>query len=97
MSDLLTKLIDLFQLDKINFTTANRKTLDEFLSKTEFQKRRQTLFEASCVNGKKKSRVALCKLKKTSLICSGVKHYSNETTAGNDSIVLPRLRVRQAS
>ena len=47
MSDLLTKLIDLFQLDKINFTTANRKTIDEFLSKTEFQKRRQTLFEAS--------------------------------------------------
>ena len=67
MSDLLTKLIDLFQLDKINFTTANRKTIDEFLSKTEFQKRRQTLFEASCVNGKKKSRVALCKLKKRPL------------------------------
>ena len=67
MSVLLTKLIDLFKIDKINFLTANRKTLDEFLSKTEFQKRRQALFEAACARGKKKSRVALCKSKKRPL------------------------------
>ena len=51
----------LFSLKKGKIETANRKSLNRFLDRTEFQKRRQVFFEASCAYGKKKSRVAMCK------------------------------------
>ena len=63
MSLFLNELIDLFQLKKINFQTANRKTLDAFVKSVDLQKRRQARFESKCEQGKKKSRVALCKKK----------------------------------
>ena len=63
MSLFLKELIDLFQLKKINFRTANRKTLDSFVKSVDLQQRRQAMFEAACDHGKKKSRVALCKKK----------------------------------
>ena len=61
MSQLLEELLTLFSLKKGKFETANRKSLDRFIDRTEFQKRRQVFFEASCSYGKKKSRVAMCK------------------------------------
>ena len=61
MSQSLKELISLFELKKINFDTANRKTLDNWIKKIQLQKRRQLLFESSCERFKKKSRVALCK------------------------------------
>ena len=63
MSEHLKSLIDLFSLSKLNFDTANRKTLDSWVKKVQLQRRRQLLFESSCERGKKKSRVALCKKK----------------------------------
>ena len=63
MSEHLKSLIDLFSLSKLNFDTANRKTLDGWVKKVQLQRRRQLLFESSCERGKKKSRVALCKKK----------------------------------
>jgi len=63
MSEHLRSLIDLFSLSKLNFDTANRKTLDSWVKKVQLQRRRQLLFESSCERGKKKSRVALCKKK----------------------------------
>ena len=61
MSQSLKELIQLFNLRKINFDSANRKTLDNWVQKVKLQKRRQLLFESACDQGKKKSRVALCK------------------------------------
>ena len=61
MSLFLKELIDLFKLKKINFQTANRKTLDSFVKTVALQKRRQAVFESNCERGRKKSRVALCK------------------------------------
>ena len=61
MSKLLDDLVTLFTLKKGKIETANRKSLDRFIDGTEFQKRRQVFFEASCTYGKKKSRVAMCK------------------------------------
>ena len=60
MSQSLKELISLFNLKKLNFDTANRKTLDNWIQKVKLQKRRQLLFEM-CQHGKKKSRVHLCK------------------------------------
>ena len=61
MSKLRDELLALFSLKKGKIATANRKSLDRFVDRTEFQKRRQVFFEASCSFGKKKSRVAMCK------------------------------------
>ena len=59
--DFLKELINLFSLKKVNYDTANRKTLDSLIKKVKLQERRQALFELSCERNKKKSRVHLCK------------------------------------
>ena len=59
----LKELIELFSLRKVNYDSANRKTLDNIVKKTKLQERRSALFELNCEKGKKKSRVALCKVK----------------------------------
>ncbi len=61
MAEHLRELVSLFSLNKLNFNTANRKTLDNWVKKVKLQRRRQLLFETSCEKGKIKSRVALCK------------------------------------
>ena len=61
MTKLRDDLLALFSLKKGKFESANRKSLDRFLERTEFQRRRQAFFEAACGYGKKKSRVAMCK------------------------------------
>ena len=61
MDKLRDNLLALFALKKGKVESANRKSLDRFLQRTEFQKRRQAFFEAACGYGKKKSRVAMCK------------------------------------
>lgn len=61
MDKLRDELLALFSLKKGKFETANRKSLDRFLERTEFQRRRQAFFEAKCSYGRKKSRVAMCK------------------------------------
>jgi len=58
---LLTELLKLFSLKKGKFETANRKSLDRFIDRTEFQKRRQVFFETSCVFGKKKAELRCVK------------------------------------
>ena len=61
MNQLRDKLLALFALKRGKFESANRKSLDRFLQRTEFQRRRQSFFEAACAYGKKKSRVTMCK------------------------------------
>ena len=61
MNQLRDKLLALFALKRGKFESANRKSLDRFLQRTEFQRRRQSFFEAACAYGKKKSRVTICK------------------------------------
>ena len=53
--DFLKELIELFSLKKVNYDTANRKTLDSLVKKVKLQERRQALFELSCEAGKKKA------------------------------------------
>ncbi len=61
MSLLYEKLKSLFSLKKGTIETANRTTLNRFVQETELQRRRQSLYQASCGHGKQKSRVSLCK------------------------------------
>ena len=61
MSKLREQLLALFTLKKGKIQSANRKSLDRFIDRTEFQRRRQVFFETACSFGKKKSRVAMCK------------------------------------
>ena len=64
MSKVYKKLTQIFQFPKnANLETANRKTLDLFVEKSDLQARRQAHWEANCPRGKHKSKVTLCKRK----------------------------------
>ena len=57
--DLYQKLVDIFEVSKLNIDKSNRRTLLRYAKRTKFQKRREA-FYSICDEGAK-SKVAICK------------------------------------
>ena len=57
--ELYEKLVDIFEVSKLNIDKSNRRTLLRYAKRTKFQKRREA-FYSICDEGAK-SKVAICK------------------------------------
>ena len=59
MADLYEKILEIFEIPKINVDKANRRTLLRYATRVKFQKRREAFYSV-CKEGTK-SKVAICK------------------------------------